>query len=96
MIAFVLTSSMYPSFADATDVENGHQLFQGYCAHCHGANMVNPGNSSFDLRKFPLDQKERFVHSVTHGKSAMPAWGDILSADEINALWEYVKSGHQN
>lgn len=84
-----------PVMATDISVQHGRELFGAYCAHCHGANMVNPGNSSFDLRTFPLDDKERFVNSVTHGKNAMPAWGDILSRDEIDALWEYVKHGHQ-
>jgi len=57
--------------------------------------MVNPGTSSFDLRKFPPDDKARFVNSVLHGKNAMPAWGDILKPDEIEAIWAYVLTGGQ-
>ena len=55
--------------------------------------MVNPGTSSFDLRKFPQDDRARFVESVMHGKNTMPAWGDILTPDEIEALWAYVRTG---
>ena len=54
--------------------------------------MVNPGNSSFDLRKFPPDAHARFVNSVTHGKNNMPAWGGTLQPDEIEALWAYVST----
>ena len=57
--------------------------------------MVNPGTSSFDLRKFPPDEKTRFVNAVVHGKKAMPAWGDILKPDEIEAIWAYVSTGGQ-
>jgi mono/diheme cytochrome c family protein len=57
--------------------------------------MVNPGTSSFDLRKFPPDEKTRFVDSVVHGKKAMPPWGDILKPDEIEAIWAYVLTGGQ-
>ncbi|MDQ2801822.1 MAG: cytochrome c, partial [Pseudomonadota bacterium] len=63
------------------------------CSHCHGIHMVNPGNSSFDLRKFPHDQRARFFNSVTHGKGNMPPWGDILKPDEIEAIWAYVRTG---
>lgn len=53
--------------------------------------MVNPGTVSFDLRKFPEDEKPRFLNSVTHGKNnRMPAWGDLLKTDEMEALWAYV------
>jgi mono/diheme cytochrome c family protein len=71
----------------------GKSLFAQLCSHCHGVNMVNPGTSSFDLRKFPHDDQARFVNSVTHGKNTMPAWGDILQPDEIEVLWAYVRSG---
>jgi mono/diheme cytochrome c family protein len=43
----------------------GKKLFTQLCSHCHGVDMVNPGNVSFDLRKFPHDDKARFVNSVT-------------------------------
>jgi len=71
----------------------GKALYTQLCSHCHGVNMVNAGTSSFDLRKFPHDDKARFVNSVTHGKNTMPAWGDMLQADEIEVLWAYVLTG---
>lgn len=55
--------------------------------------MVNAGTSSFDLRKFPPDDKARFVNSVVNGKNAMPPWGDIVKPDEIEAIWAYVLTG---
>lgn len=72
------------------DVSKGSSLYKQFCSHCHGINMVNPGTSSFDLRKFPQDQKDRFVTSVTKGKGDMPAWGDILLPEEVDSLWLYV------
>jgi len=74
-------------------VQEGAELFGQICSHCHGIHMVNPGNSSFDLRKFPHDQRYRFFNSVTHGKGNMPPWGDILKTDEIEAIWAYVRTG---
>ena len=71
----------------------GKALYTQLCSHCHGVNMVNPGTSSFDLRKFPHDDQARFVNSVTHGKNTMPAWGDMLQPGEIEALWAYVLTG---
>ena len=73
--------------------EKGAALFSQICSHCHGPNMVNPGNISFDLRKFPHDDRERFFNSVRNGKRAMPPWKDILHPDEIEAVWAYVRSG---
>ncbi len=67
-------------------------VFEMFCAHCHGKNMVNPGNSSFDLRKFPKDDPQRFFRSVTMGRGDMPAWGDVLLPEEMDLLWHYVSS----
>jgi mono/diheme cytochrome c family protein len=68
----------------------GVKTYKDFCAHCHGPNMVNPGTNSYDLRKWPQDRKEDFVTAVVSGKGDMPAWGDILRPDEVEALWRYV------
>jgi mono/diheme cytochrome c family protein len=70
-------------------VRKGADLYAQNCAPCHGARMLDP-NSAFDLRTFPPDQKSRFVRSVTRGLNAMPPWGDLLSTDDVEALWAYV------
>lgn len=56
--------------------------------------MQDP-ESAFDLRKFPPDEHDRFVRSVTHGKNQMPPWGDLLKSDDIEALWAYVTMGEK-
>jgi mono/diheme cytochrome c family protein len=71
----------------------GSELFGQICSHCHGPQMVNPGTFSFDLRKFPHDDRERFFYSVRNGKKAMPPWKDVLHPDEIEAVWAYVRTG---
>jgi len=80
--------------AEAELAAKGKALYARHCSHCHGFNMVNPGTIAFDLRQFPHDNKARFVHSVTTGKNGrMPAWGDLLSAGDIDQLWAYIKTG---
>jgi len=72
----------------------GKALYAHDCSHCHGFNMVNPGTISYDLRRFPHDQKDRFVESVIYGKNGrMPSWGDAVSLEDIDALWAYVLTG---
>ena len=74
--------------------DEGRALYSGQCARCHGANMVNNGLVGFDLRKFPKEDRERFVNSVREGKPPnMPPWGDVFSDHEIEALWAYVRAG---
>src|SRR5882724_10411834 len=72
----------------------GAEIFERNCSPCHGPRMRDP-ESAFDLRKFPRDQHDRFVNSVTHGKNQMPPWGDLLKPDDIEALWAYVMEGER-
>ena len=74
-------------------VVEGKALYNQFCKMCHGVNMVSPGTSSFDLRTFPHDDPTRFRSSVTSGKNTMPAWGDLLKPEEIDAIWAYVLTG---
>lgn len=91
-----LAQDVQPGAAPTPELAaKGKDLYSQLCSHCHGVNMVNPGTVSFDLRKFPHDDRARFLNSVTHGKGNMPAWGDILHPDEIDALWAYVLTGGQ-
>jgi len=75
-------------------VGKGAGIYSQNCSPCHGARMGDQ-QAAFDLRKFPQDQKSRFVNSVTKGKNAMPPWGDLLQADDIDALWAYVMAGEK-
>jgi mono/diheme cytochrome c family protein len=73
----------------------GRALYARHCSPCHGPRMQDP-ESALDLRKFPHDERARFVASVTRGKNQMPPWGDLLTPEEIAALWAYVASGEKN
>lgn len=54
--------------------------------------MVNSGVTVYDLRRFPVDQSERFLHSVTDGKGNMPSFRDTLDPEQVRALWVYVSN----
>jgi len=72
-------------------VKEGKASYARHCSHCHGFNMVSAGTVTFDLREFPRNGKDRFLESVVNGKNnRMPPWGDVLSLDEIEAIWAYV------
>jgi cytochrome c55X len=79
---------------DPEQVQKGKQSYAAHCSHCHGFNMVSSGTVTYDLREFPRDQRERFFESVTNGKSnRMPPWGDVLTQDEIDDIWTYIRTG---
>jgi mono/diheme cytochrome c family protein len=91
-----LLVALSPPLARAADgdVDQGRDTYHELCATCHGRDMINAGTLSFDLRKFPKDDAERFKTSVLNGKGrAMPAWADKLSDEDVANLWAYVKSG---
>ena len=56
-----------PSFSN-DQIETGAELYAVNCSPCHGARMQDPG-AAFNLRKFPPDQRERFVNAVTRGRT---------------------------
>jgi cytochrome c6 len=73
-------------------IDGGHKQFDRTCAQCHGHNMVNSGTTVYDLRRFPVDQFDRFFTSVTNGKGNMPSFKDALTQEQIELLWCYVSS----
>ena len=75
-------------------IDDGRQVYEDFCVSCHGRDMVSPGLVTFDLRKFPKDDFERFRSSVLNGKGpAMPPWREKVSDDELTLLWAYVRGG---
>ena len=77
---------------EATEFEKGRQQFHRTCAQCHGRNMISSGVTVYDLRKFPLDQQDRFIASLVNGKGNMPAFRDALTSEQMHALWVYVSA----
>jgi mono/diheme cytochrome c family protein len=75
-------------------IREGAELFAINCSPCHGPRMQG-SESAFDLRKFPPDQRDRFLSSVTRGKNQMPPWGDAFSPEQLDALWAYVTAGER-
>lgn len=96
-LAAGLAAGLPPAAAQPAEpqpsVEKGRQLYNSYCARCHGLNMVNPGAASFDLRTLPASEQERFERSVTQGLRAMPAWGPVLKPGDLQSLWLFVLAG---
>jgi mono/diheme cytochrome c family protein len=75
-------------------VKRGADIYARNCSPCHGPRLKGE-ESAFDLRTFPRDQRARFVTSVTRGKNTMPAWGDLINGDDLDALWAYVVAGER-
>ena len=76
---------------EPSPAELGRKTYTSYCARCHGFNLVMV-RGTFDLRRFPEEEKERFVRSVSKGVRAMPAWEGTVKPEEIDAIWAYIGS----
>ena len=82
-----------PSAAQPSQAEKGAALYAARCSGCHGENLNNvSGGWSFDLRRLHSDEHDRFVDSVTTGKDNMPSWYGILTTEEIEAIWAYIRA----
>ena len=81
-----------PAAAEDVSAAVGARIYEKYCANCHGDELQNNSNVAFDLRRLKADEHPRFVDSVLHGKKAMPAWQSVLSADQLEALWAYIRA----
>jgi mono/diheme cytochrome c family protein len=87
-----VTAMTAPAAAQSL-VERGDTLYHNRCAGCHGEQLkAFAGGPAFDLRRLRPDEHDRFVESVISGKDNMPSWYGILKADEIEAIWAYIRA----
>ena len=90
LIAAGSVSAQRSSAQDSARISAGETVYNTYCATCHGDNLVSSGQT-FDLRRFTADARPRFENSVLKGKGQMPPWQGVLSSDEIDQLWHYIR-----
>jgi mono/diheme cytochrome c family protein len=77
--------------SDQEKISAGETVYNTRCAVCHGDELVNSGQT-FDLRRLKADERPRFDNSVRNGKNQMPPWKGVLSDDEIDQLWHYIRA----
>jgi mono/diheme cytochrome c family protein len=90
--AMLASAATAQSRFEADDIDKGRAQFHRTCSQCHGFNMVNSGTTVYDLRRFPVDDPDRFFTSVTHGKGNMPSFKDALTPEQLKLVWAYVGS----
>lgn len=80
---------------DETAIRMGKQMFENNCALCHGTDAA--GGYGFpnltDNDWLYGGSAEAILASVGNGRRGqMPAWGDALGADNVEAVSQYVLS----
>jgi cytochrome c oxidase cbb3-type subunit 3 len=77
-----LTQEMVADGPLKGDPARGAGIFEHNCQACHGAMAI--GGMGPKLAKIPILQHEDlFTETVLHGRGAMPAWGPVLSPQDI-------------
>lgn len=75
------------------DTKIGAMVYADYCSTCHGEELRNTsGGVTFDLRRLRPQDHDRFVNSVTNGKSQMPPWRGVLDQHQIESIWAYIRA----
>ena len=77
---------------DQAKIDAGETVYAYHCATCHGDDLIHTGDTTFDLRRLKADERPRFENSVRNGKNQMPPWKGVLSDDEIDQLWHYIRA----
>jgi mono/diheme cytochrome c family protein len=68
----------------------GKQLYKTYCVACHGANGKLKLNEASDLALSEMTLDER-IKNITEGGSMMPAFTEVISEEQINAVAVYLE-----
>jgi mono/diheme cytochrome c family protein len=97
--ALALVMALAPAiiFAQPTvtpeEAAKGESVYSDFCWTCHGEKLRNPGGgTSFDLRRLKPEDYARFVNSVVNGKNTMPPWRGVLDAEQVDAIWAYIRA----
>ena len=76
---------------DRAAIAAGEAVYQEHCMTCHGERVISPGGA-FDLRKLGADERPRFDKAMADGKGQMPSWEGILTTEEFDQVWAYIRS----
>ena len=81
--------------AAAAELDDGRRVYVQYCAACHGSDGqggVGPKLAEGEVvERYPDRAAHRQV--VVDGRGQMPAWGGVLSDDDIDAVVRYEREG---
>jgi mono/diheme cytochrome c family protein len=98
-ILFVLTMLAVNSKNGAVvaSARGGAEIYAASCARCHGGDGrgQTPKGRQTGAKDFTNPQwqaiESRGIRVIANGKGKMPGFKAALSAEEIRAVWEYVR-----
>jgi len=94
LVGAALFAHIAPVRAEST-ADAGREVYAEHCAQCHGERLITTGAAP-DLKLLRADQRARFDEMVRYGKGQMPAWAGMITDEEIDQLWAYIRSRAEN
>jgi mono/diheme cytochrome c family protein len=76
-------------------IDSGREVYAERCAQCHGERLMATGAGP-DLKLLRADQRARFDEIVRDGKGQMPSWAGMITDEEIDQIWAYIRSRAEN
>src|SRR4030043_1377561 len=84
-----LTASQIDTLANYVvnpiSVPDGPELFNQYCSTCHGERVPKASD---------VDQARQMI-ATGGAHQTMPVWGNVLTQEQIDAFWNFIKSSSQ-
>jgi mono/diheme cytochrome c family protein len=84
------------------DVAAGERIYKQRCVLCHGAEGKGDGPGAAALNPKPRNHTdaaymstqtdEQLLHSIRDGKGQMPAWGKIMTEEEMHSVLAYIRT----
>ena len=71
-------------------------IYRKYCSTCHGQNGEGTSITGFSLSERLGETDEELSNSIEKGKANMPAWGFILSTEDIKNVLQYLRENFTN
>jgi mono/diheme cytochrome c family protein len=85
--SFLVTASAQ----DKAKIEAGENVYNTNCAICHGDQLKSSGQFP-NLRRLTVNDREKFDTTVRNGRNQMPPWKGVLSDEEIDQIWAYIRA----
>ena len=76
---------------DRAKIEAGETVYSTYCAPCHGDQLVSTGQFP-NLRRLTPADRAKFDGTVRDGRNQMPPWRGVVSDEQIEQIWVYIRS----
>lgn len=80
--------------ASAADINEGRQLYDEYCAHCHGADGSGefPGMPDFQRGHQLMRPDQELFTVISQGQGSMPSFEGLLYEQEILDVVAYLRT----